>query len=285
MYETLKRIHIEMNHCGRDGFYSRISQQFYGITKHICPIFVSYCELCQLKKAKKPLKSLVVKPIASSSYLSRGQVDLIDFSTTFPEENQPYKWLLVYQDHFTKFVRMHALKTKTAEEVAEVMMGIFWDMGAPTILQSDNGKEFKNEILLNTLNRYWSSSKIIHGKPRHPQTQGSVESANKDIKRHFTALLYERQSTCWVEHLKEVQYKKNTSYHSGLGMSPFQAVFNTKPPIGLSHQGIPDEVASSIVTEGDYEQVVNEINQTSPEGLIPPLRKASYAIILTRNII
>ena len=133
-------------------------------------------------------------------------MDLVDFSTTFPEENQPYKWLLVYQDHFTKFVRMHALKTKTAEEVAEVSMEISWDMGAPTMFQSDNGRELKNEILLNFLNRYWSSSKIIHGKHRHPQTQGSVESANKDIKRHFTALLYERQSTCWVEHLKEVQY-------------------------------------------------------------------------------
>ena len=66
--------------------------------------------------------------------------------------------------HFTKFVRMHALKTKTVEEVAEVLMDIFWDMGAPTILQSDNSREFKNELLLIILNRYWSSSKIIHRK-------------------------------------------------------------------------------------------------------------------------
>ena len=64
---------------------------------------------------------------------------------------------------FTKFVRMHALKTKTAEEVTEVLMDIFWDMGAPTILQSDNGREFKNVILLNYLNRYWSSSKLYMG--------------------------------------------------------------------------------------------------------------------------
>ena len=28
MYETLKRIDIELNHCGRDGLYSRIFQQF-----------------------------------------------------------------------------------------------------------------------------------------------------------------------------------------------------------------------------------------------------------------
>ena len=60
----------------------------------------------------------------------------------FPEENLSFKWLLVYQDHFTKFVRIRALKTKTATEVADVLLNIFWDMGAPFILQYDNGREF-----------------------------------------------------------------------------------------------------------------------------------------------
>ena len=60
-------------------------------------------------------------------------MDLVDFSTTFPEENFPYKWLLVYQGHFIKFVRIRALKTKTATEVADVLLDIFWVMGAPII--------------------------------------------------------------------------------------------------------------------------------------------------------
>ena len=32
------------------------------------------------------------------------------------------------------------------------------------------------------------------------------------------------------------------------------------------------------MTKGDYEQVVNEIHQTSPEGLIPPLHMPSYSL-------
>ena len=32
------------------------------------------------------------------------------------------------------------------------------------------------------------------------------------------------------------------------------------------------------MTEGDYEQVVNEINQTSPQALIPPLHTPSYSL-------
>ena len=249
IYETIERLHIELDHCGRTGLYKRISQEFHGITEKICHMFISHCELCQLKKYKKPLKSLVIKPISSSVYLSRGQVDLIDLSTTFPENNLPYKWLLVYQDHFTKFVRLCPLKTKSAEELACTLMDILLDMGAPFILQSDNGREFKNDLLFRLLNERWTTTKIIHGKPRHPESQGSVERANQDIKRHFTAMLFENNSNSWSHYVKLVQYRKNTSYHSTLGMTPFQALFNLKPPIGLSELGIPDEAAHTIASE------------------------------------
>ena len=115
-------------------FIKRISSELHGVTEKICQLFVSHCRICQLKKSRKSIKSFVVKPIASSSYLSRGQVDLIDFSTVSPEDNAPYKWLLVYQDHFTKFVRLRALVNKCAEEVANTLMDFFCDLGAPLIL-------------------------------------------------------------------------------------------------------------------------------------------------------
>ena len=38
---------------------------------------------------------------------------------------------------------MHALKTKTPEEVAKVLIDIFWDKGAPTKLLSDDGRNKK----------------------------------------------------------------------------------------------------------------------------------------------
>ena len=92
------------------------------MTEKICQLFVSHCKICQLKKSRKSIKSLVVKPISSSSYLSRGQIDLIDFSTVFTEDNAPYKWILVYQGHFTKFSRLRALVNKSAEEVANTLI-------------------------------------------------------------------------------------------------------------------------------------------------------------------
>ena len=89
--------------------------------------------------------------------------------------------LLVNQDHFTKFVRLCPLKTKSAEDVACTLMDIFLDMGAPLIQQNNNDREFKDDLLFRLKNERWTSTKIIHGKPRHPESQGSVERANQDI--------------------------------------------------------------------------------------------------------
>ena len=84
---------------------------------------------------------------------------------------------------------LRPLKRKCAVEVASTLVNVFYTLGAPCILQSDNGKEFDNKLLLVILNELWPSTKIIHCKPRHPQSQGSVESANKRVDNILTSLL------------------------------------------------------------------------------------------------
>ena len=49
-----------------------------------------------------------------------------------------YKWIMHYQDHFTKFSVLRTLKSKKAAEVAYNLLDIFLLLGAPHILQSDN---------------------------------------------------------------------------------------------------------------------------------------------------
>ena len=161
----------------RIGLYKYVSQEFHGITEKVCNIFLQGCEECHLRKAKKSIKSLVVKPISSTRYLSRCQVDLIDFRDMSQEHNISesgiqYCWMLVHQDHFTKIIRLRALKNKCAEEVADLLEDLFCELGIPHILQSDNGKEFKNNILYSLVNLNQGNTNIVHGKTRHPESQG-----------------------------------------------------------------------------------------------------------------
>ena len=76
---------------------------------------------------------------------------------------------------------LRPIKSKTAEAVAEELMRIFADFGAPRILHTDNGREFANRIVKHIVAE-WPDCKLVHGKPRHPRSQGSVERGNLNEK-------------------------------------------------------------------------------------------------------
>ena len=61
--------------------------------------------------------------------------------------DREFKWILVYEDHLTKYCILLPGKTKTAAETADKLMFIFSILAAPLILQSDNGREFVNQVL------------------------------------------------------------------------------------------------------------------------------------------
>ena len=272
LYDIIKRIHIEHNHARREGLHKRLTKEFHGITEKACTLFLESCEECHLRKAKKSVKSVVVKPISSTQFLSRCQVDLIDFRDMSEQHNMsesgvPYKWLLVYQDHFTKYILLRPLKHKSAVEVADTLEDYFCELGPPHILQSDNGGEFCNSILFSLIDEKWPSTKIIHGKPRHPASQGSVERANREIKNALGSKMRENSNDLsWVKYLRRVQFEKNTTFHSTIGMTPYEALFHHKPSFGLSDLGIPEEFAPHIQNEEDLEAVIGEINASTEDA-------------------
>ena len=88
MFDKLENIHhSEGRYCGRIRLYKHVAQHYHGITEGICGFYVSTCQTCYLKKAKKSIKTIVTKPIKSIDYLSRGQVHLIDLSDMNPVMN------------------------------------------------------------------------------------------------------------------------------------------------------------------------------------------------------
>lgn len=120
---------------------------------------------------------------------SRCQIDLIDM---LAQPDGDYKFIYVYQDHLTNFFRLRPLRHKSAKAVANVLLDIFTLFGAPAILKSDNGREFVNKII-SELCTMWKGLKIIHGKPRHSQSQGSVESANQDVENMLATWLQNKK--------------------------------------------------------------------------------------------
>ena len=147
----------------------------------------------------------------------------------FPGGVTPYKFLMVYLDHFTKKVKLIPLKLKSAEEVSEHILDIFCDSGPPHILHSENGREFSNNLLFSTLAAKWPSLKVVHEKPRHPESQGAVERANRDIKDALFGMLYDHDNDqCWIKYLRWVQRNHNTSYNTVIRMTPYEVIITGK---------------------------------------------------------
>ncbi|XP_030750998.1 KRAB-A domain-containing protein 2-like [Sitophilus oryzae] len=172
------------------------------------------------------------------------------------EPDQEFRFILNYQDHLTKFTVLRALKTKTAEEVAYHLLDIFCLLGAPMILQSDNGREFANRIIKN-LAEMWTGLKLVHRKPRHSQSQGSVERSNQDVRDMLVTWLADQHTTKWSERLRFVQSNKN---RSGIMKSPYEAMFGAPQKIGLKDSSLPEELLSNIETEEELQKLCDQKN-------------------------
>jgi len=135
-------------------------------------------------------------------------------------------------------------------------MGIFCMFGASFILQSDNGHEFAN-IIIQNLADMWPGMKLVHGKPRHSQSQGSVERSNQDVRDMLIAWMSDNNTKSWSEGLRVIQSKKHRAMHSGIKTSPYEAMFGMAQRIRLGYSLLTEDMYSSIETEEELEQLFN----------------------------
>ena len=77
------------------------------------------------------------------------------------------KWIMIYEDHLTKFCVLQSLTLPKATEVDLLQAGIFLLMGAPVILQSDYGFKFTATVITE-LAIILPNLKIVHVKQSHP---------------------------------------------------------------------------------------------------------------------
>ena len=170
IFDRIKGSHAELAHCGYQKVYKNVRDRYYGISKKQCNWVVNRCQTCLQNNSNRARGELI--PIVSMHILHRVQIDLIDMRA---EADGQWNWILHIGDHFSKFSSLFPLRSKSAEEVADVIamwIGIF---EPPVILQCDNGGEFK-AVLLILLRKY--GIRVINGRPRTPTTQGFIEQAN-----------------------------------------------------------------------------------------------------------
>ena len=109
IYGVLEKAHKETGHGGRDRMIKHLQSGYANISRDCIELYLSLCENCNMKK-RHVSKGVVVKPILSKDFNSRGQVDLMDFQSN-PDDR--YKFIMVYQDHLTKIFAVCNLTPET----------------------------------------------------------------------------------------------------------------------------------------------------------------------------
>ena len=154
-------VHEQVCHGGRTRMEKYLVEHGNHVPRPVIQLFLDLCQICQATRGKKSTQKIVYKPIIPDAVGQRGQADLVDLQMV-PDNG--YKFILNYLDCL-----------KTAAEVSDCLVSIFFEHGPPSILHTDNSMEFSNKTLMARINELWKSTKIVHGRPRHPQEQGSVE--------------------------------------------------------------------------------------------------------------
>ncbi|CAG8682213.1 7422_t:CDS:2, partial [Gigaspora rosea] len=241
-----RELHSESIHGGQKELRKKAKKKYGIIKQWITDLFVSACKTCQEKKSSKNSK-IAGNVIVSNHFLSRIQIDIIDFSQN-PYDS--FKYIVHARDHFTRFSWARPIKSSTALEVATFLFEIFTIFGPPTILHSDNGAQFISDLISDLCNLWIPIKiKIIHGRPRHPQSQGSVERGNEILKNKLSYWLDETKNNNWPLGLNHVIFAMNNSYCHGINTSPYEAVF------GFQHQllNLINNLDNNYLTEEEIE--------------------------------
>lgn len=183
--------HIKNGHKGyynlindiiNDGFYIR---GIYGKCKNA----IRNCIVCNQNRKnifKKPSVVQIVPQGPKDCY----QVDLTDIPSKLQTDDNE-KYLLNIIDTFSKCAGSYILPNKRADTILGYIKDFINKFGKPMKLHSDNGKEFDNKLLTDYCNN--NKIQIIRGRPYHPQSQGVIESFNKEIKRLLEVKYLENQ--------------------------------------------------------------------------------------------
>lgn len=210
---------------GVNSFYERLSRETIGVTKQAVRAFVKRQEVQQRSlratNTMSGLQTRVVKPLRPTHPFQWFQIDLIDVSA-LSNSNDKATFLLTVLDIFSKFLYVRRLKNKTGALIADTLQDVFLADGAPQILQSDNGPEFRNEHM-DTLCERWEI-KQRHGRPYKPSTQGAVERVNQTIKQAIEKYLLQQGAGAkrYIDVLHFLVFSYNTTQHSTTKYTPFE---------------------------------------------------------------
>ena len=138
MFDAIKQAHGHAGHLKGERTLQQMRPHYYSCTMELCNLWVSDCPVCHTKNDPKPKRKGASKPIISSEFRDRTQVDLIDMRTVRKRDvyGNMQRWIMTVKDHSTGLIYLVALPRKMAKYVAAELEKYFGLVGYPHIFHT-----------------------------------------------------------------------------------------------------------------------------------------------------
>jgi len=212
--------------------YSRLKQYFsWSGMKSSVQAFVRACTVCQQAKPDRAHYPGLLQPLP----VPAGAWDMVslDFVEGLPRSGFA-NCILVVVDKFSKFAHFIPMKHPfTALTVAKVYMDNVYKLhGMPSSLISDRDRIFTSTLWRELFSL--AGVQLRMSSAYHPQTDGQTERVNQCMETYLRCFVH-ACPTKWSSWLPLAEFWYNTSKHSSLGRSPFEALYGHAPRhFGLS---------------------------------------------------
>ncbi|KAL0219751.1 hypothetical protein P9112_005404 [Eukaryota sp. TZLM1-RC] len=213
---------------------------------------VQECPSCQ---KTKPVPKLHVPPTGSlwaDRPFARVNADIIG---PLPEDQEGYKYSLVFIDSFSRFTIIVPLKEINANLTADALI---WKVcaifGIPFQIHSDNGPEFSKAVF-DELSKFLGIE-VSKSIPRFSLSNGLVERRHRDILQNLRKLLVDfNANDVWSEYLPYVQLLINSSKSSITNHTPYQVIFGSD----VSPRSDPGKILEIIESSTSESSFIQEI--------------------------
>lgn len=209
----------QSGHPGRDKTLAMARAKYYWPKMRLDIVaHVSQCLSCASTKGNTSTAPILEYPTPVCPF-DTVAIDLL----SLPRSRQGSTSVLVCVDHFSRFVILAPLPNKSASAVAHALVThLLCPYTTPSVLLSDNGAEFKNEVLKSICQQYNITQSFITAY--HPASNGLVERVNKkilEILRHVAGRFQE----AWQDWLPHVAASINGSINASTGKTPHYILY------------------------------------------------------------
>jgi hypothetical protein len=138
VFDVFLSAHNQQGHLKTERTHAALKPQYYSATADLVKVFVDDCAVCHQKISGLDKKKGARKPLISSEFRDRFQVDLIDMRTIRRRDvyGHMMRWIMTVKDHSTGLIYLVALPRKMAKYVAAELEKYFGFVGYPTIFHT-----------------------------------------------------------------------------------------------------------------------------------------------------